>query len=366
MSARHAGWNAVRAMSAPCESTRRRPAYARHEPTGTTLHRVVAAHLASFVRFAAERSGRALPRYVDDELRAYLRCGVLAHGFARVRGVGCGHDLVVAFSSSGAACAPRAAAVAGAPPRPTRSSGCCRVVPLRQWVLSVPFALRVRLAADPAMLNAVSRVLWEEMRRWYRGVSGVARGGDVRVEAAAITFVQRFGGALNLNVHFHVVTADGVWRCLPASVVIGAKDAAGRERLLRYVARPAVALDRVSELPDGRIAWRLKQPGGRGETHRIMEPMDFMARLVALIPPPRHPLVRYHGVFAPNSPWRPAVVPGPRPEELTRAATPRATTAPAADATQVTGRDGPASRGRRCFTACGGGTCSSARAATGG
>ena len=289
-------------------------------------------------------------------------------------------------------------------------------MPLRQWVLSVPFALRVRLAADPVMLNVVSRVLWEEMRRWYRGVSGLTSGDDVRVEAGAITFVQRFGGALNLNVHFHVVAADGVWRCptdgstpsfvvvraptrddlsgvvarvvgrverafarlgppgdaeddalagcqraalarggygvvradgaveagdavdtarfgrrppkaqvaetegfnLHASVVIGAKDGAGRERLLRYTARPAVALDRVSELSDGRIAWRLKQPGGRGETHRIMEPMEFMARLAALVPPPRHPLVRYHGVFAPNSPWRAAVVPGPRPQELER------------------------------------------------
>ena len=95
-------------------------------------------------------------------------------------------------------------------------------------------------------------------------------------------------------------------------------DGAGRERLLRYTARPAVALDRVSELSDGRIAWRPKQPGGRGETHRFMEPMEFMARLAALVPPPRHPLVRYHGVFAPHSPWRAAVVPGPRPQELER------------------------------------------------
>ena len=73
--------------------------------------------------------------------------------------------------------------------------------------------------------------------------------------------------------------------------------------------RPAVASGRVSELADGRVAWQLKVPGGRGETHRIMEPMEFMARLSALVPPPRFPLVRYHGVFAPNSPWRVAVVP---------------------------------------------------------
>ena len=45
----------------------------------------------------------------------------------------------------------------------------------------------------------------------------------------------------------------------------------------------------------------------RGRTHRIMTPMEFMARLAALIPPPRIPLVRYHGVFASRSSWRPLV-----------------------------------------------------------
>jgi hypothetical protein len=42
-----------------------------------------------------------------------------------------------------------------------------------------------------------------------------------------------------------------------------------------------------------------------------MTPMEFMARLSALTPPPRSSLVRYHGVLAPNSPWRVAVVPLP-------------------------------------------------------
>ena len=51
--------------------------------------------------------------------------------------------------------------------------------------------------------------------------------------------------------------------------MIGARDVEGRERLLRCVARPMVASERVSELADGRIAWRRSIPGGRGETHRI-------------------------------------------------------------------------------------------------
>jgi hypothetical protein len=83
----------------------------------------------------------------------------------------------------------------------------------------------------------------------------------------------RFGRRPSSN---HVAVLDGF--NLHAAVVISADDREGRERLLRYVARPMVAGDRVSELEDGRIAWRLKYPGSRGETHRLMEPMEFMAR----------------------------------------------------------------------------------------
>jgi hypothetical protein len=94
------------------------------------------------------------------------------------------------------------------------------------------------------------------------------------------------------------------------AVRIAAGDAAGRERLVRYCARPPFALDRISVLRDGRIAYLLKVPR-KGRTHRVMTPMEFMARLCALIPPPRIPAIRYHGVFASRSSWRPLVTPEP-------------------------------------------------------
>ena len=65
-------------------------------------------------------------------------------------------------------------------------------------------------------------------------------------------------------------------------------------------------------LDDGRIAYRVKYSRDARGSLRIMSPMDFMARLSALIPPPRYPLVRYFGVLAPNSKWRKLVVPKPR------------------------------------------------------
>ncbi len=99
---------------------------------------------------------------------------------------------------------------------------------------------------------------------------------------------------------------------LEASVRIDADDDFGREHLLRYCARPPLSLARLTELPGGKVAYRIKKLRNRGSKVRIMTPLDLLARLAALIPPPRHPLVRFHGAFAPRSSWRRNVVPQPR------------------------------------------------------
>ena len=48
-----------------------------------------------------------------------------------------------------------------------------------------------------------------------------------------------------------------------------------------------------------------------------MTPVEFLARLASLVPPPRIPLVRYFGVLAPNSPYRDRVVPKTQPHDDT-------------------------------------------------
>ena len=84
------------------------------------------------------------------------------------------------------------------------------------------------------------------------------------------------------------------------------------ERLCRYIARPAVSEKRLSLLDDGRIRYELKTPYRDGTTHVIFEPLDFLARLAALVPKPRVNLTRFHGVFAPNSKHRMQVTPSKR------------------------------------------------------
>src|SRR5207237_791342 len=82
-------------------------------------------------------------------------------------------------------------------------------VPVRQWVLSLPRWARFLLARDPMLitrtLNVALRTIFAHQRRRAR------RAGALAPRTGAITFVQRFGGALNLNVHFHCVIPDGVF-----------------------------------------------------------------------------------------------------------------------------------------------------------
>jgi hypothetical protein len=84
------------------------------------------------------------------------------------------------------------------------------------------------------------------------------------------------------------------------------------ERLCRYIARPAVSEKRLSLTSTGKIRYELKTPYRNGTTHVIFEPVDFIARLAALVPKPRVNLTRFHGVFAPNSKHRIHVTPAKR------------------------------------------------------
>ncbi len=81
-------------------------AYRRRQPEQGALYRVLAEHLETFLaRASADETRPRLPRFVKRELRGYLRCGLLCHGFARVRCRSCGRDILVAFSCKGTLCA---------------------------------------------------------------------------------------------------------------------------------------------------------------------------------------------------------------------------------------------------------------------
>ncbi len=88
---------------------------------------------------------------------------------------------------------------------------------------------------------------------------------------------------------------------LHAGVAARADERKKLERLSPYISRPAVSEKRLSLTRGGNVRYQLKTPYRDGTTHVIFEPLDFIARLAALVPKPRVNLTRFHGVFAPNS-----------------------------------------------------------------
>ncbi len=102
---------------------------------------------------------------------------------------------------------------------------------------------------------------------------------------------------------------------LHAGVHIHANDREGLSRLCGYGARPALSQDRLSSLPDGRLAIQMKRPLADGSRELLLEPVELLRRLATLVPPPRAHITRFHGCFGPASKWRSEIVPAP-PLEL--------------------------------------------------
>jgi len=87
------------------------------------------------------------------------------------------------------------------------------IVPYRQWVLSLPIPVRLLLLRQPKLVTPTLRIFVRRIFAWQRRIArsmGIADG-----RCAAVTFIQRAGGALNANPHFHNVAADGVFDVRP-------------------------------------------------------------------------------------------------------------------------------------------------------
>jgi hypothetical protein len=388
--------------------------YQRRTPETSVLYRVVQCNLEAFLASARDQ-GRVVPRFVERELRAFLDCGILARGFLRVRCDDCGRERLVAYSCKTRGFCPSCGARRMADTAAHLVDRVFPEVPVRQYVLSLPFALRYRFAFDQKLCSQVLRIFVQTV---FCSLKRRARKSFQMREAycGSVTFLQRAGGSINLNPHFHSLILDGVYvssapyeaprfcplppptdeevaritatiawrvekllaqeglfgegapadpepleadepllsqlysasvqgriasgpqagrrllrlgdridveeaeaipgaRCasvqgfsLHADVCVPARDRRRLERLSRYVGRPPVATERLSELPDGRILYRLRHRWRDGTTHVVFEPLDLVARLAALVPPPRANTVRYHGVLAPCAGWRDVVV----------------------------------------------------------
>ena len=79
---------------------------------------------------------------------------------------------------------------------------------MRQWVLSVPFPLRLIFASQPKVIGKVLGIVYSAIATHLRRKAGFTR---ATAQTGTVTLIQRFGGAVNLNIHFHLLFLDGVY-----------------------------------------------------------------------------------------------------------------------------------------------------------
>ena len=82
-------------------------------------------------------------------------------------------------------------------------------VPVRQWVLSFPIPLRSLFAVHPELLAPVLQIIHRVIATHLIRQAGIKRSAAA---TGAVTLIQRFGSAANLNIHLHALVLDGVYR----------------------------------------------------------------------------------------------------------------------------------------------------------
>ena len=418
------------------------PVYVPRDPSQTVLYHIVADHLETFLAsLDADPNAQGLPAYVQREFYDYLQCGILAHGFLRLGCDTCHQELLLAFSCKRRGFCPSCAGRRMAQTAAHLVEQVIPWVPTRQWVVSVPVPLRYWMAASQDLTATVHTIIRTTIGKYYVNQAvtrGVPRD---KVQPGSVTFIQRFGSAINLNVHYHVVFLEGVYldradqgrtprfvtgepptdadiatvvqtishrvmrklrqlgyleagldavvatgydplgddapelaRTMAASVqqrlafgeragqkvrrigagfgaegeaptLTGPRCASAHgsslhanthvpahrrdqlERLLRYTARGAVALERLTQDANGDLVYTFTHPWSDGTTGIRLSPAELLEKLAALVPLPRVHLVRYGGCLAPHSHLRGAIIPTPRQqgvdEEQTETASPR-------------------------------------------
>ena len=181
--------------------------YQRHRSEQTLLYQIVERYYPAFSDYLAE-AGKQLPAHVRQAFDGYLQCGRLEHGFLRLRCDTCHAEDLLAFSCKRCGFCPSCGARRMADGAAWLVDQVLPEWPIRQWVLSLPFPLRFLLATHPALIGRVLGIV-------YRAIAAhlIKQAGHTQQSARteAVTLIQRFGSALNLNIHFHIPFLDGVY-----------------------------------------------------------------------------------------------------------------------------------------------------------
>lgn len=169
------------------------------------MFKVVQTHFESWSSEYSLRHNETLPHYVENDFRSYIKCEILAYGFARAHCPDCRHEFLIAFSCKGrGACVSCNTKYIGQTAAHLIDN-VFPVVPIRQFVLSLPKIVRHYLQRNSEFTGKILSIFLQEVERQFRkNIPDVPN----NAKLASVTFIQRFGSLPNLHVHFHVIIIE--------------------------------------------------------------------------------------------------------------------------------------------------------------
>jgi len=187
--------------------------YKQRKPEDSLLHKVVGGNLATFLHNVTSKAdGNGLPSFVIKELKKFIACGVIRKGLALFKCGRCGKKKAIAFSCKGRGFCPSCGGKRMTMQAAHLVDNVIGLVPTRQWVLSLPFWLRYKLAYDHKLHREVTKIFTSIVSDYYQ--KQAEKNGVVGGRTGSISFLQRSGGALNINPHNHMIFVDGVFEQL--------------------------------------------------------------------------------------------------------------------------------------------------------
>ena len=321
-----------------------RPRRVRDSP----LYRLAEEHFETFKQVYDDRFASRYGFWraeVERTLLAFLDCGLPERGFARIRCPSCRHEFLLAFSCKARGYCMSCHAKRAALWAEHLAERVLLPVPHEQWVFTLPKRLRLFFLYDRTLLGDLARCAWGTVRDLY-----LAGRPERTAVPGLVASVQTYGDLANWQPHIHalvtsgLIDPDGEFTPLdrpPAGVAeelfrrrvlkmlvgcgkldedsaagllawqhsgfsvhntirVEAEDAAGVERLCRYLVHPPIALDRL-EVPGASrpCTYRGRRPHPvTGEQTVTLDPLEMLARLCQHIPSPRLHLTRLYGAYA--------------------------------------------------------------------
>jgi hypothetical protein len=334
----------------PCAARIYRP----RRPERTDLYQAVSENLELFHETYDERfleQHGPLSAAARRTLDGFLRCGRLSEGFARAKCQGCGSEIFIAFSCQLRGVCPSC--------QQKRAEILCRfvieevieAVGHRQLVFVLPKHLRRPFYHDRHMLTGLCRAAVEATHDFYRSGLGLD---DLKVGMVVVP--QRFGEKINPHIHIHALVSDGAfdregnfhpmpydmqgdidalrklfekrvldlmvrrkrlstrlrdemmsWErtgfSVDGSIRVHIGDHGRLRRLIRYIARPALSMQRVEyDRTTGTVTIRsTKKTRGIRPVVAQYDALTFLALLALQVPPPGAHMVRYFGHYSVRS-----------------------------------------------------------------